>query len=165
MKKLLVLLMLLLPAPTWAAWGDFEFIPNEELIGELDVVLPAYPLTKNLIAFDASTLTANRHFIDAQSIKVGEDRIIRYTVVIDTKGGARNVSYEGMRCKPGERKLYAYGRPDATWSMAQTPTWQAINFNSATSYHRDLYREIFCPDEIAVKDAAEAIANLRRAGR
>ena len=163
MKKLPVLLFLFFPTLLWGAWGDFEFIPNEEKIGEVDVVLPAYPLTKNLIEFDATSV--HRHFIDAQSIKVGEDRIIRYTVVIDTQGGARNVSYEGMRCHSSERKLYAHGRPDSTWSMAQAPAWQPINFNSTTSYHKDLYREIFCLDGIAVKNAAAAISNLRRAGR
>lgn len=164
MKKL-PLLILFFPLSAIAAWGDFVYIPEEKQWGEVEVILPAYPKTENLVEFDASTLTSNRHYVDTQSLQVGEDRVIRYTVVIDGKGGARNVSYEGMRCRPSERKLYAYGHPDRTWSAAQTPTWQQIDFNSATSYHKTLYRDFFCPDGIAVRDAKEAILNLRRAAR
>lgn len=163
--KILPLLLLLLPVSAFAAWGEFVYIPEEKPWGEPEVVLPAYPKPENLIAFDASTLTPNRYYIDTKSIHVGEDRTIRYAVVIETQGGARNVSYEGMRCRPSEQKLYATGRRDNSWSEVQTSKWQEIDFHSATSYRKTLYQDFFCPEGIAVKNAAEAIVNLRRAGQ
>ena len=36
---------------------------------------------------------------------------LRFTLVIVSPSGARNVSYEGMNCSTGERRLYAFGRP------------------------------------------------------
>lgn len=162
MKKWPVILLFMVPAPLWAAWGDFVFIPEEKNISERELVLPPYPKPENLLKFDAGTLGANQHWLDTQSIQVGEDDIIRYTLVIKTQGGASNISYEGLRCKPAERKLYAYGRENQTWSEAQAPKWQNIDFNSTTSYHKTLHREIFCPEGIGVRNAAEAVKNLRR---
>lgn len=162
MKKLPIFL-LFFPLSAIAAWGDFVFVPEEKQWTETEVTIPDYPNAQNLILFDAATISANRHYVDLKSIKVGEDRVIQYVIVIDTHGGARNVSFEGMRCRPSERRIYAYGRADNTWSPATTSTWQQINFNSGTSYQKALYREFFCPDGIAVKDAAEAIRNLRQA--
>lgn len=164
MKKLPVLL-LFIPISAMSAWGEFVYVPDEKQWVESEVSIPAYPQSENLIPFDPSTVTANRHYIDLKSISVGEDRIIRYTVVIESHGGAKNVSFEGMRCRPGQRRIYAYGRADNTWSPAKISTWQEIHFQSGTSYQRALYREYFCPDDIAVKDAAEAIRNLRQSGQ
>ena len=155
--------LLFLPISAIAAWGDFAYEPDEKQWVESEVTLPEYPKAQNLIPFDAGTVTANRHYIDFKSITVGEDRIIRYAIVIETRGGAKNVSFEGMRCRPNGRRTYAYGHVDNTWSPAKSSTWQDINFQSGTSYHKALYREFFCPEGIAVKDPAEAIRNMRQA--
>jgi len=127
--------------------------------------LPAYPKAENLIPFNVSSATRNKHFIDAESVSVGEDRVIRYTVVIEAAGGATNVSFEGMRCEAGERRLYAYGHPDGTWSKARNAVWEGIKFRSLLSYHKALFEDHFCPDGIRVKDGKEAVRNLRRAAR
>jgi hypothetical protein len=84
-------------------------------------------------------------------------------VVIEAVGGAKNVSFEGMRCESGERRLYAYGHPDGTWSKARNAVWEDIRFRSLLSYHKALYEDHFCPDGINVRDAKEAVRNLRRA--
>lgn len=164
MKKLSVFLFFV-PLSAIAAWGEFVYQPDEKQWVESEAVLPEYPKAQNLIQFDPGIVTDNRHYIDSKSITVGEDRIIRYALVIHTRGGAKNVSFEGMQCRPSGRRLYAYGHDDSTWAPAKTSTWQEINFQSSTSYHRSLYREFFCPGGIAVKDAAEAIRNLRQAGQ
>ena len=167
MKKLLfALLMLPAAAHAQTQWGnlDYEFEADKPWV-EVAAQLPAYPKAENLVEFTVSSATRNRHYVDTASISVGKDKVVRYTVVIDAAGGARNVSFEGMRCETGERRLYAYGHPDGTWSKARKPGWEGIKFRSLLSYHKALFEDHFCPDWINVRDAKEAAQSLRRAAR
>ena len=164
MKKL-PWLLLLLPLTAQAGFSIFGSEPEEKKqLKEAETVLPAYPTPQNLLPFEVFP-TQNRYFVDSNSITVDKDGVIRYTVVINTPGGATNISYEGMRCETGERRLYAYGHLDRTWSKAQSDLWQEINFAYGHSYQKVLYEDYFCPRDRFAKTAAEAIMNLRRAGR
>ena len=164
MKKL-PWLLLLFSLSAHAAFSLFGTSPEEKKQWvETETVLPAYPSTKNLLPFEVSA-TRNRYYVDANSISVDKDGVIRYTVIINTPGGATNISFEGMRCETGERRLYAYGHPDRTWTKAQSALWQEINFAFGHSYQKVLYEDYFCPTDRFAKTAAEAIMNLRRAGR
>jgi len=167
MKKLLILLFSI-PWAAQAEWGDFVYqFEQEKPWIEIAAQLPAYPKTENLLPFSVSSATRNRFFVDAASISVGEDKVVRYTVVIEAAGGAQNVSFEGLRCESGERRLYAYGHPDGTWSRARARNagWESIKFRSLLSYQKALFEDHFCPDGIRVKDGAEAVRNLKRATR
>jgi hypothetical protein len=164
--KILPALLLMLPLTAYAEWGqfDFEFESDKPWV-ELSAQLPPYPKAENLAEFNVSSATRNRHFVDTESISVGEDKVVRYAVVIEAAGGARNVSFEGMRCATGERRLYAYGQPDGTWSRARNAQWEAIKLRSLLSYHKALYEDHFCPDGINVRTPREAVRNLHRAVR
>ncbi|MEW6119638.1 MAG: CNP1-like family protein [Pseudomonadota bacterium] len=165
MKKLPVLL-LCLPAFSQAAWIDFEREFEEEKPWvEVAAQLPPYPKSENLLPFTVSSATRNRYFLDAASITVGEDKVVRYIVVIEAAGGARNVSFEGMRCETVERRLYAYGQPDGTWSKARNAGWEAIKLRSLLSHHKALYEDLLCPDGINVQTPAEALRALKQGGR
>ena len=158
--------LLLLPLLAHAEWGQFDIeFENEKPWVELATQLPPYPKAENLIPFNVSSATRNRYFIDAASISVGEDKIVRYTVVVEAAGGAKNVSFEGLRCESGERRIYAYGHPDNTWSKARNAAWEDIKFRSLLSYQKALFEDHFCQDGSRVKDGAEAVENLRRAAR
>jgi hypothetical protein len=159
-------LLLCLPLVAHAEWMDFEHdFEQDKAWVEVAAQLPAYPKTENLLPFAVSSATPNRHFIDAASISVSEDKVIRYTVVIEAAGGAKNVSFEGLRCESGERRLYAYGHPDGTWSKARNAGWEDIKFRSLLSYQKALYEDYFCPNGLQVKDSQEAINNLRQGAR
>ena len=164
--KILTALLLMLPLTVYAEWGqfDYEFEADKPWV-ELSAQLPPTPKAENLVEFNVSSATRNRHFVDTASISVGEDKVVRYTVVIEAAGGARNVAFEGLRCATGERRLYAYGHPDGTWSKARNAQWEDIKFRSLLSYHKALYEDYFCPDGINVRDAKEAVRKLRQAGR
>jgi hypothetical protein len=164
--KILPTLLLMLPLTVYAEWGqfDYEFEADKPWV-ELSAQLPPTPKAENLVEFNVSSATRNRHFVDTASISVGEDKVVRYTVVIEAVGGARNVAFEGLRCATGERRLYAYGQPDGTWSKARNAQWEGIKFRSLLSYHKALYEDYFCPDGINVRDAKEAVRKLRQAGR
>ncbi len=166
--KMLLILLLFLPVGVHAEteWGQFEFeFDQDKPWSEVATKLPAFPDNENLIPFNVSAATRNQHFIDANSVSVGTDAVIRYTVVVEAAGGARNISFEGMRCASGERRLYAYGHPDGRWSRARNAGWEGIKFRSLLSYRKALYEDFFCRDGIRVKDGNEAVKNLRRAAR
>jgi len=163
--KILTALLLMLPLTAYAEWGqfDFEYEADKSWV-ELSAQLPPYPQAENLVEFKVSSATRNRHFIDTASISVGEDKVVRYTVVIEATGGAKNVSFEGMRCDTAERRLYAYGHPGGTWSKARNAGWEGIKLRSLLSYHKALYEDHFCPGAVNVRDAREAVRNLRQGG-
>ncbi|MDZ7584627.1 MAG: CNP1-like family protein [Thiobacillus sp.] len=164
--KILPVLLLILPLTVHAEWGQFDFeFENEKPWVELSAQLPPPPKPENLVGFDVSPATQNRYFVDTASISVGEDKVVRYSVVIEAAGGAKNVSFEGMRCATGERRLYAYGQPDGSWSKARNGRWEGIKFRSLLSYHKALYEDHFCPDGINVRNASEAVRSLQRRAR
>lgn len=164
--KMLPVLMLCLPIVAHAEWGEFEHeFDQDKPWVEVAAQLPPYPKAENLIEFNVSSATRNRHFIDKESISVGADNVVRYTVVIEAAGGARNVSFEGLRCESGERRLYAYGHADGTWSKAREAGWENIKLRSLLSYRKTLFEELFCSDGIHVRDGKEAVQNLQRAAR
>ncbi|WP_324778531.1 CNP1-like family protein [Thiobacillus sedimenti] len=164
--RLLPALLLCLPLAAHAAWIDIEHdFSDDKPWSEVAAKLPPYPKDANLLPFNVSSATSNRFFVDADSISVGADQVVRYTVVVKAAGGATNVSYEGIRCETGERRLYAYGHPDGTWSKARNAGWEPIRMRSLLSYRKALYEDHFCPGGITVRDAKQAVNSLRRGAR
>ena len=90
------------------------------------VDLPAAPLPENLLPFYVSAATDNEFFVDGTSLTVGPDGVVRYVLVVQAAGGARNISFEGLRCETRERRVYAFGRPDGTWSKSRNDSWQRV---------------------------------------
>lgn len=123
--------------------------------------LPAYPETNNLMAFDAGAVTSNQYLVDTTSIKIGEDGVIRFTLVIKSSAGAMNVSYEGIRCATNERKLYALGRDNGTWVQPRVSEWQKLDFIRQFYAQRELSKNIFCPHKQTVSNTEEAIQALK----
>ena len=78
--------------------------------------------------------------------------------------GATNIAYEGIRCKGRERKLYALGHADRTWSRARNPQWASISDLTINVAQATLYQAYFCPLRSIVRDAEEARKLLKRGG-
>lgn len=129
---------------------------------EREWTLPGFPKEEELMEFDVSAATANRFFIDAKSIDIGADNVVRFTLVIRTAGGATNVSYEGLRCDALEHRLYATGRTGGTWGKALARGWQPIENKPINNHHASLSRNYFCPNRSAVRNSGEAREALRR---
>jgi hypothetical protein len=129
---------------------------------ETEIRLPAQPKGDALIEFFVSAGSSFRFFIDPASVSVGSDGVVRYTLVARSPSGAENVSYEGIRCSSASYKVYAYGQ-GAGWSRAQGD-WKPIEPKSVQRWHQALRREYFCPFNLQVSTAAEAVDYLRRGG-
>jgi hypothetical protein len=134
---------------------------SEKPLQESKVRLPAPPRSENLIPFDMGpTRRGFEHFVDGASLSIGEDGVIRYTLVVKSDMGATNVTYEAIRCVTRERKAYAYGRKDGTWAEARDPEWHSIA-TSDQSPEYVLYSDFFCPGRSSVSAAGEAVAALK----
>lgn len=137
---------------------------DEKPLDEAPVTLPAAPKSDDLIEFDPGRRTTMRFFVDPASVAVVHDGIVRFSVVIRGEGAASNVSYEGIRCKTRERKVYAYGRADGTWHATQRPAWAKIGGLATDGYRLVLYENYFCPSRQIIASAREGVDALKRSG-
>ena len=130
---------------------------------EMEIEPPAFPRQENLLEFYVSAVATNKYFIDASTLSVGSDGVVRYVLVVKTSGGATNVSFEGINCKERSWKHYATGRSDSTWtkSRAARIEWQPIENKPVNRHHAALSRDLFCPMGIAINTADEGRNALR----
>ena len=162
--KFPALFLFLLPVTCFAKteYLNPDFVEDTTPWEEVAASLPAYPKNENLLPFTVSSATSNKFMIDTASISVGKDKVVRYTVVIESPRGARTINYEGMRCDPAEYKIYGFGQENANWTENKHAAWQPFKQRSLLSYHKALFEDHFCPDGINIRDAAEAVRNLKR---
>lgn len=140
--------------------GFEEEAPWQEL---KEVEPPAFPTQENLLEYYVGPATTNNYFIDASTLSVGSDGIVRYVLVVRTAGGATNVSFEGINCKELTWKHYATGRGDGTWvkSRAARSEWRLIENKPVNRHHASLSRDLFCPAGIPIWTADEGRNALR----
>jgi hypothetical protein len=161
MKTFIVLAVLLLPAASFAAvFGNDD---EEKQWTEIEVQLPDYPQKENLIPFRVGAIDDTQYLIDGTTLSVGSDGVLRYTLVVISSAGAENVSYEGMRCATAERRFYAFGRSDKTWSKARSNPWVKIQ-GSSNNHHVELYSNYFCTVGAASITSADDARRVLRSG-
>lgn len=161
-RRACLALLICLPAAPSIAAEEEDYMPKRWQ--ESEVSMPAPPARGRLQPFYVSATTENRFMLDPETISVGSDGVVRYVLVVESAAGARNVSYEGIRCESAERRLYAFGRADGSWSPARGKLWLPIQGNSLNRQHAALYTEYFCPNGAIVRNADEARAALRAGG-
>ncbi len=153
----------LLSASVGAQWRlfDFDFDENSKSWSEIEAQLPAAPKPGGLIRFEVGGGTPHEYLIDPASLSVGEDGVVRYTLVVRTSGGAVNVSFEGIRCDTRQQKSYAFGRADGRWSRAREPQWRSIPNNEMSGHHGELYGEYICADRRMPRNVQEVVDRLK----
>lgn len=129
------------------------------------VALPAAPAEASLRTFFVSAASPNRFFVDEASLSVGTDGVVRYVLVVRTPGGAENVTFEGIRCATGERRIYAIGRADGQWTSARGSQWEPIGDNAYNSPRAALASQHFCDGRIAPRSREAALRGLREGMR
>jgi hypothetical protein len=123
--------------------------------------LPAYPGTDHLLEVPASLPGYDfRVFIDPESLSVGGDRVVRYTLVIVSSSGVRNISYEGLHCGKHEYRRYAYGS-DGTWFTIEASPWQKVSDTGMDHYRHVLYWDYLCNPVRTNLDAASMLRSIR----
>jgi hypothetical protein len=126
--------------------------------GEGELKLPAWPRNEDLLEFTVSNAPSFRFFIDAASVSVGADRVVRYTLVARSASGVANVSYEGIRCETGSYKVFAFGN-DGRWSVRQSE-WRDL---ATVRWLQELRASYFCVNRTgAIQSAKEGVDALRK---
>lgn len=162
-KHLAIALLGLLVSVVAAAELRFRDLddPDAPKWVEEEVRFPAFPQDANLREFYVSELTTHKFFIDAATLGVGKDGVVRYVLVVRTGGGTTNVTFEGIRCESREFRIYATGHRDGMWAQAHRSEWRRIENKPANRHHAALSRYLLCPGGSPIRTPAEGQEALR----
>ncbi|HEX7054567.1 MAG TPA: CNP1-like family protein [Burkholderiales bacterium] len=148
-------------APLQSDW-EREHLPA--LAAEQEPAPPPFPRAADLAAIDVPGAGAFRFYVDARTLSVGRDRIVRYVLVARSASGAENVSFEAIRCATRQYRIYAIGHRDGTWGGSPTE-WRTLRGSAVPPARRALYQDYFCADAMPVRDTEEALAALHQVRR
>jgi CNP1-like family len=156
--------------PGMAGWAQsvtpMPHFEERAPVVELEVPPPAYPAAGALTRFPIDNFRQTV-LIDAETILVGDDGIVRFVLVLRSPSGAETVSFEGIRCNSMEQKVYALGRQagtGGTWVAARTSQWRPIGTRGTDPLRAELWRDVLCNG--ALPESRKAMLEyLRRGGR
>lgn len=141
----------LLKSPS--AFDDFGKF-DERLVEqwkELGVAPPTYPSDPDLIAVRMPATYTLKVYLDEKSISLAQDGITRFTLVIESALGNRNVFFEGYHCDTREYKTYASGTSDKTFEPIKKPKWEKIAYYDTNAFRFQLLRYYVCdPNALSV---------------
>lgn len=124
-------------------------------------VLPPSPDKAALEPFYVSALTNNDFFLDRHAIAIGEDGVIRYTMVVRSSSGAQTTTFEGIRCQSAEWRIYATASRSGQWIPARNSKWRLIEDNGLNRARAALAKEYVCDNGIPARTVAEVLDKLR----
>jgi hypothetical protein len=128
---------------------------------EQEVRMPPPPQEDRLREFFVNAASSNRFYVDESSLEVGADYVVRYVMVVRAGGGAETVTYEGIRCTTGERKLYAHWRQDGDWVAPRRSEWESLRSAGLGRPYRALALSYFCDGPAPPRTTADALRGLR----
>lgn len=124
--------------------------------------LPPLPQAGNLLPFEVSQNTPLQFAVDPKALSVGSDGVVRYTVVVTSPSGARNVNYEGIRCDTYEWRLYAgLNAEHDGWDRTVANDWRRIENGNLNAYQSALYQDYFCTSKTPTGSANAIVNNIR----
>lgn len=147
----------------WERENEGRLARDESASGSPMENLPPFPRGENLAEFFVGGGSDFRFFVDRTSISVSKDRIVRYVLVARSPSGVDNVTYEGINCREAEYRIYAVGRSDGSWA-SRPGEWRPIIRENVQRWHDALRGEYFCPNGIAIEEAADGVRALQRGG-
>ena len=133
------------------------------------ISFPPVPKTRNLIRVGLDSLdTRYEYFIDGSSILLGSDDVIRYTVVLQSDTGVRNVYFEGIRCETMEARTYGYATRQGGFKPLASSTWKGMRSFGPFAYRLLLADQFMCDNNgwpIDGKTARTKLARSATGGR
>jgi hypothetical protein len=162
---LALILMLPLAAGAQLFGSDERASERQRQTGpEAQVTLPQFPRQEDYLPFEVSATTPFDFFVDAKSLSVGADWVVRYTVIAKSSGGALNISFEGMRCADNQFRVYALGRADKTWAEVRNSKWETIRGEARNAQRTVLFNDYFCPMAGNIATAEDGVRALKNGG-
>jgi hypothetical protein len=124
--------------------------------------LPPLPQDSNLLPFEVSGNTPLHFAVDRKSLTVGTDGVVRFTVVVTSPTGARNVIYEGIRCDTYEWRQYAGLNSDHDgWDTTVANNFTRIENGALNAYQAALYQDYLCANKMPTGNASTILENIR----
>jgi hypothetical protein len=155
-------LALILPIAACAQTRGIEGSPADDArSAEVQGQLPEFPKPENYLRLPVSATTPFTFFVDAKSVGIDKDGVVRYSLIAKSTEGVLNVSYEGIRCSARQFRVYAYGRPDSTWSETRISQWQPIPADARNAQRAVLHGDYFCSKSRMIGTAEDAVRALQ----
>lgn len=125
---------------------------------ELESPLPAYPDNQHLVRAHMPITYTLDVYIDEKSVSLLKDGVTRFTLVVETQSGGRNVFFEGYNCDTQEYKTYATGVPGGTFEPLKKPSWQRVQYYDVNAFRFQLLRYYVCdPDLLSTALTPDAL--------
>lgn len=150
-------------------FGPEEIVPKSVRPGEKwqegEVQLPAWPKDANLIEIKLDQPDDRfTYLIDQASLEIGDDEVVRYTLIAESSSGARNISFEGIRCTPrGAFRTYAFGHNGRFQSAEGAADWQPVV--NAGAVRHELWRHYLCVPRLFKPRPRREQLRMLRSGR
>lgn len=113
---------------------------------EIETQVKGGPKEENLTGLEIEAVPPGMTlYADLNNLTVDKrDHVTRLWLVLRSRGGVSNGTYEGFRCATGEYKVYAYYNPGASKPLrvVKLPKWRVIRDGS----YRDELRGVLCAD-------------------
>jgi hypothetical protein len=129
---------------------------------ETEVPAPPALSRDRLLALEMPPYVSLQFGIDAASLAITPDGIVRYVVVARSSSGAVTAFYEGIRCATAEVKTYARSNNEGVWSRPGAVEWQALSANRPSKHAVIFARQAACDGATAASSVADIIRALKK---
>lgn len=152
-------------------FGPEEVVPKSIKPGakwsEGAVNLPPWPREKDLIEISLDRPDERfTYYLDPLSLETGRDGVVRYTIVAEASSGARNVTFEGIRCTPGgDYRIYAFGHNGSFKLATGGDDWQPIAGSPDKGARGELWRHYLCVPRLFKPRPERDQLRMLRSGR
>lgn len=88
--------------------------------------LPAPPAAAALVEIQDEADHEFRYLVDSRSLRLGDDRVTRLSLISRSASGFDNVEYIGIHCINERSKAYAYLGQDGQWRSYRNQDWRRV---------------------------------------
>lgn len=154
-------------AGNWSFDDPHDTVPDhieEEKWKEAESKLPPFPQDGNLVDLRLDYPGSRfSYFLDSESLELGDDNVIRYTLVVRSTSGASNVMFEGMLCNDKAYKTYGYGTGKGKLQAARNPKWRPIRETGSKPFRKDIWKHYFCfaGNELGIRNREEILRAIK----
>ena len=138
-----------------------QLTPSDPDWKELEAPPPPAFEVSRLVPFDVSINSALQFGVDAGTINIGRDGVVRYVIVARSTSGTINAMYEGLRCSTGEMRTYARYNASGGWGRAENNDWRSM-WGSSPSRHTLMFaKQGGCTGNATPRSVDEIVRSLR----
>jgi|GEM_PF-3834035 len=146
--------------------GDLTADVEEYQWQEEKIALPDFSRGYDFASLEIIPSRGYDYWIDLNSIHIGSvDQVVRFLIKINSSSGAGNLFYQGINCRTGEYKQYAYGLDQNQPLKANSnQQWQPLSRQPGISVNQQLADNYFC-DKLHIPFQRRTLINRIKYGK